>query len=345
MTLLRTRSIALLAALAIGAISGPATAQPEMSRALSRAAFEEGMKLFKAGSYPSACARLEESLRLDAQMGTRFWLADCYEHLGKTASAWSNFLAVASEAEATGHATRAATARKRADALQASLSKLVVTVAAEARGTPGLEIRRDDTVLGSILWGTPLPVDPGPHKLRASAPGREPWEVTLDLASSGGRVEVPLLREARVAPLAAPPPIATSPPPAPPATVEVDRRAPLPSPTPPRDSWRRGTVVVAGSVGLGGVVVGSLFGGLSLSTWHSAQALCTPRCSAAAPAQGATATTYATASDIGFALAGAGLGTALVVWLTPPAGALSGRATALHFGLTPGGLVLGGTFQ
>ena len=33
--------------------------------------------------------RFEESLRVDSAPGTKFNLADCYEHLGKLASAWS----------------------------------------------------------------------------------------------------------------------------------------------------------------------------------------------------------------------------------------------------------------
>ncbi len=337
MTLARSFSLALFA---LVALEGAAAAQPDMSRALSRSAFEEGMKLARAGSYPAACARLEESLRLEAQMGTRFWLADCYEHLGKSASAWSNFLTVASEAEASGNPTRAATARKRADALAAALPRLSVVVAEAARATPGLEIRRDEAVLGPLLWGTPVPVDVGAHTIRATAPGRQGWEVTLDVNASGGRVEVPPLREipAAPAPLPPPPPAPLPPPPIAPVLLPHPPPAPLP---PPAQPWRRPTVVATGSIGLAGVVVGGVFGGLALTSWHGAEALCTPHCSPAAPGREATATTYATVSDVGFALAGAGLGTALVVWLTTP----SRAAPAVGVAPAVGGLVLGGTFQ
>ncbi len=323
----------------------PAAAQPDMSRAMSRAAFEEGMRLYQSHSYLAACTKLEESLRLDAQMGTRFWLADCFEHLGRSASAWSNFLTVASEAEANHNPTRAATARARADALAPSLAKLVVSVAAAARSTPGLEIQRDGSALGPALWGTPLPVDPGQHKLRASAPGRETWEVTLDVGASGGRIEVPALREVpapgATPPPAPPPPLA--PPPLPPPLVPV-QVLPPPPPT-SRDAWRRPTLLVTGFVGLAGLAAGSAFGALALTTWHGAEGLCTPRCAPNAPAQQATATSYATVADAGFVLAGAGLGTALVVWLTGPAKPAPSRPLALQLAPTVGGLVLGGSFQ
>jgi serine/threonine-protein kinase len=339
-------------ALVIGLSANVAMGQPEMTRALSRTAFEEGMKLVKAGAYPAACAKLEDSLRLDPQMGTRFWLADCYEHLGRTASAWSNFVTVASDAKAAGNAKREATARARADALLPGLPRLVVMVPEAVRRTPGLEITRDGSALAPLLWGTPMPVDPGEHKLRASAAGKVTWEVTAMVGPGGARLDVPPLRDAPAQPAPAPQAQAArvEAPPAPPAPSVV-AQAPAavapPAATPGLTGWRRVVVPVAGSVGGVGIAVGGITGALALTTWHSALALCksATMCSAGAQDKKGTASTYATVSDVGFAFGGAGAVVALVAGLTAPRGGEAAKAAALWVAPAPGGIAVGGAFR
>jgi hypothetical protein len=329
---------------------GPAAAQPEMSRALSRTAFEEGMRLYKTGAYLAACAKLEESLALDAQMGTRFWLADCYEHLGRTASAWSHFLTVASEAKSAGNATREATARARADALAPNLPRLVLVVPDAVRSTPGLEIARDGAVVERPLWGTPIPVDPGDHKLRASAPGKERWEATTTVGPSGAKVEIPPLRDA----------VEAAKKPALPSTAPVVGAPPVPAPPVPSrqvepgaqahglTGWRRVAVPLAGTVGAAGVVAGSAAGALAFTTWHAALGLCDARvttCAAGAQAKKQTASTEATVSDAGFAVGGAGVVAALIMGLTGPRGQAASQTAAVWVSPTMGGIAVGGAFR
>ena len=96
-----TRRSALLAlALASSlAAARPALAQGEGERAAAaQALFDEAMRLMKADQNAAACPKLEESQRLDPGMGTEFRLAECYEKVGKLASAWAKFVSVADSA-------------------------------------------------------------------------------------------------------------------------------------------------------------------------------------------------------------------------------------------------------
>jgi hypothetical protein len=67
--------------------------------------------------------------------------------------------------------------------------------------SPALRIERDGAVVGAPDWGSPVPVDPGPHHIAARAPGREPWAADIDVPQGGGvtRIDVPPLVERRQA--------------------------------------------------------------------------------------------------------------------------------------------------
>ena len=81
-----------------------------------------------AGKYDDACPKLEESQRLAPAIGTKFNLADCYEHTGRLASAWAAFLSVAASAKNANQGAREKAARDRAAALEPKLSRLAVVV-------------------------------------------------------------------------------------------------------------------------------------------------------------------------------------------------------------------------
>jgi len=183
---------------AIGAPSPP-------EKAAARSLFDQGRALVKAGKYDQACPKFEESYKLDPGIGASFNLADCYERVGKTASAWSGFLEAASFARIAGQAQREKVARDRAKDLEPRLSRIVIEVA-KGSALDGLEVRRDGTSIGEGVWGQGVPVDPGEHVVEAAAPGRKPWRTSVVLAGDGTSVTVtvPLLapdREATAAPI------------------------------------------------------------------------------------------------------------------------------------------------
>ena len=78
-----------LLACATSLISTTASAAPSATEvAVAQGLYDNAKVLMEQGKYGDACPKLEESLRLDPGLGTQYHLADCYEHLGRTASAW-----------------------------------------------------------------------------------------------------------------------------------------------------------------------------------------------------------------------------------------------------------------
>jgi len=110
-------------------------------------------------------------------IGTLFNLADCYEHLGKTASAWTAFSETADMAKRAAQPDRESIARERAAALAPKLAKMRLDM--KGAPPPGFEIRLDGKPLPAAVVGTEIPVDPGDHKVLVSATGKAPREVAV----------------------------------------------------------------------------------------------------------------------------------------------------------------------
>ncbi len=165
----------------------------------AEALFREGVRLSKEGRYAEACAKLEESLRIDRALGTLLYLAACYQDSGKTASAWATFELAASEARKTNQLQRERLARERARLLEERLSTLTV-LAPSAADVQGLRVTRDGTEIRAASFGVAIPVDPGEHWIRATAPGRKPWShrVLVEAPLERVVVQVAVLEPAQV---------------------------------------------------------------------------------------------------------------------------------------------------
>src|SRR5258705_5565961 len=150
-------------------------AQPDGAGA--RILFDENRRLAAEGKYDRACPKFEESQRLDPGMGTLFNLADCWEHLGRTASAWVRFREVADAASRTGQADREKIARARAVALEPKLSRLLI----EVKAGSDVEVMKDGASFGMARWGAPFPIDPGTHTIEARAPAKQAWKKTVEI--------------------------------------------------------------------------------------------------------------------------------------------------------------------
>lgn len=169
--------------------------------AAAQALFDEARKLMAQGSHAEACPKLEESQRLDPGVGTQLNLAACYEAIGRTASAWSLFLEAAALANRTAERQREQIARERAAQLERRLSKLRVIVPQDVR-TIGLRVERADAetaaVMGPAQWGAAMPIDPGKHVVRATAPGKRPAQLEVEVPADGATYTITLspLRDA-----------------------------------------------------------------------------------------------------------------------------------------------------
>jgi hypothetical protein len=145
-----------------------------------------------------ACARFEESERRQAGLGTEYHLADCYEAIGKTASAHALFLGIAARAHELGQKSREDLARQRAEAVESKLVKLRISVPHARRDE--ITIERDGIKVSSAQWDLAVPVDPGVHRVRAFGPGLRPWETDVKVAAEPGVIAVsvpPLMSDGR----------------------------------------------------------------------------------------------------------------------------------------------------
>lgn len=285
--------------------------------AAAQVLFDEAMTLMDAGKHTEACPKLDESLRLDPAMGTRFQLAVCYESIGKITSAWSNFIAVADEANRLKDKAREDFARKRATALAARLPKLTIEVPPAVVALPGLEIRQGSTVIGMPLWGKSFPVDPGEHVISVKAEHKRAWEQTTRVAEGASlTVKIPLLEDV--------PQDATK-------AVEKDSGPRPTGATPERDkssgsglTGQRAAALAVGGVGVAGLIVGSIFGVRAFLQWDSALSHCQggdrTRCDDEGMRLGDSASTSGTVSSVMFAVGGAGVAASVILWVTggPP---------------------------
>jgi len=151
--------------------------------------FNEGKDLAAHGKPAEACSKLEESERLDPGDGTRFHLANCYEQMGKTASAWSLFVKVADASKEAKKPDREKLARDRASSLEPKLSRLTITVSRQPT-VPGFDVRRNRIAVPPAQWGVPVPVDPGTYIISATAPGVTYWYAIKEVPWGGGVVNV-----------------------------------------------------------------------------------------------------------------------------------------------------------
>src|SRR5258706_5833522 len=116
--------------------------EPRSDEVTAQVLFDEAKSLIAANRWTEACPKLKESQRLAPGIGTKFNLADCYEHTGRFASAWAAFVDVAGQTRAKGQRDREKVARERAAALEPRLSRLAIVVPVGAR-IAGLVVKRD----------------------------------------------------------------------------------------------------------------------------------------------------------------------------------------------------------
>jgi hypothetical protein len=286
-------------ALALG-LTASAKADAQTTEQQAQALFEQGRELVRRGQYDLACKRFEESLRLDAGMATQFRLAECYEKIGRTASAWLNFALVAEAAHAARMKDREGVAKARAEALEPGLSKLSILVPADLAGLDHLEVWCDGLAVAKDRWNHPIPIDPGRHFVRAAAPGRDGWSTAVDIQGPKTSIDVavPVLANAIVnaAPKDAP--------------VDAQKNAPMPL----RKKLAIGSLGAA-VVGLG---LGVGAGAAVLSKVSSFNQTCTNQhCPPSEQGNLDGARTLSRVSTAGFVLAGVGVAAGAALWFVP----------------------------
>lgn len=263
--------IALCAGALISLSAGTCWAQAS-DRAIAEALFQDGRQLMDAGKVAEACLKFEQSQRTDPQVGTLLNVAVCHEELGRTASAWAEFLDAEAQANRLGHADRAAFARQGVERLQGKLSRLTLN---SPNPEPNLTISFDGKPFATSMLGASLPVDPGEHRVEASAPGKK--SITLVIIITPGpsaqTFDLPVLEAEAPAPAALPPPPAAEPTPPPRQTSFPDHEPP-----PPRAEAKStgvpGWAWASLGVGIAGLATGTVTGAMALSKATELKAEC-----------------------------------------------------------------------
>src|SRR5579872_2395088 len=243
-------------------VLGPTGAARAQTTDVARAEtlFNAAKALLDAGQYVDACTKFAESKRLAPGLGVTLYLADCYERIGRTASAWAEFRSAEGLARERSD-KRVDLARARAQALEGKLDRLTVSVAPTVPQA-GLQVLRDGAVVPPEEWGVPVPVDPGDHAVVVSSPGHPARTIAahVDANKPTATVTIDGLDET-------PTPANLSPAVTPAPTPPEATHAPVTSPAPAPDAasgdpgaTRRYVGIGVGVAGVVGVGIGGALG-------------------------------------------------------------------------------------
>jgi hypothetical protein len=329
------RALAGACLVAVGLSSAPAVWADD-KKVAAQQLFDDANGLVKVGDYANACPKFDESQRLDPQIGTLFWLADCQEHTHKLASAWANFVDAAERAANAGKASHAKQAQERAAALKGRLCRMILVVSDEVQKTPSLEIRRDDTPIGAAQFGVPLPVDSGKHLIKVSAAGKRSWETTVEASGEGNTftVTIPALKEepqVGLVPSAAP-------------SVALSGAAAA-GPVDVPGAGRATAGLVIGGGGLVGLGVGVVLSLVSKSIYDPSNAHCNAasRCDAEGFKMRKDAIGMADSATVVLIAGGVLLAGGVTFWLTAPSKAPASKSSAAVVA-GPGSISVVGSF-
>ena len=321
-----TSTLAMAAALTWSAAARAQDPGASQQSAVAVSLFEEAQKLAAAGNHAAACPKFVEVRRTLPTAGLHLNLGDCYEHLGKLASAWGAFTEAEIIARNGRDPDREAEAVKRARAILGKLSRLTISVGAGER-MAGLVIKRDGVSIGEGQWGSAVPVDAADHLVELSAPGHRSWSTHVAVGANAASVSVAVPRlapeEAQAAPSA------------------------LPS------SWWTGqriAGVAIGGVGVVGLAVGAVMGAQAMGKNSESKEACQPAdpdaCTSAGAALRKDAFTLAHLSTASFAVGGAALVGGVVLLATAktpsPAAVKSGLRAAPLVGPGLAGVMVSG---
>jgi hypothetical protein len=315
------KAVAIVATLAA---SAPATVGAVSPAA--EALFQDGRRLMAEGKTAEACGRFAESYAIEASSGKLLNLALCHETEGKIATAWAEYRATARLSRNEGREDRAATAVTKGAALESRLPYLVVI---SAKPVPGLNVVSEVGALDEGGLGVAVPIDPGVHQIKASAPGYRPWTASLEIKETERHtLRVP---ELVAEPILKPPPG--------PAPADVSLLSTRPASSAGQASGRKlsNAAMILGVVGLAGLTSGALFAVEFESSNGEAKLICAnqPTTDACSQASEHTMLQHDALRDLAgeitsFGLGGAALLTAAYLWWrsAPPAPEVAGLAVS-----------------
>jgi hypothetical protein len=299
----RSGALALFAcAVALTVVPARAQKAPEVGKA--DALFNAGRSLLEAGEYADACPKFAESQKLAPGLGVTLYLADCYERLGRTASALVEFKRAVKIASTRGD-KRGAIAAERAATLEGRVPQLLLQLTPAARAQD-VTVTRDGDTVPSAQWDTAMAIDPGDHEIVVTAPSKQTRHVTVKLAAQKGVVTT------TIDALEDPPPLQPL----------LSSTAEATAPVPPPSKTQKWVGIGVGSAGVVGLGVGAVFGILAITKLHqSNDGPCdqaTDQCSTAGMGLRQDSLHFGNASTVALSIGGAALVGGVVLFVTAP---------------------------
>ena len=311
-------------------VTAPALASPsEADLHAARDLFADAEKDEDAGRWSDARDKLRRVADVKLTSGVRYHLALCDEHLGHLVAAYDGFTAAQAQAKADGAQDVLRLLAKHLEDLGPRVPHLTVHV---LPATASATVKLDGNVLPAASVGVPMPLDPGPHTLEASAPPMTPASAKVTLQERDVTSLDLTLGEPP------PPPPSRQPPRTPaPAPASTPTPTPAPAPATPGNSHVGAILSTAGAVALAGFGIAAFV--LAGNAVTSGQQQCASSHAPGCDSEKNTVRTWdwlAASTWVG----AAGLGTLAVVLWTQ--GGASGPSAALSVG--PGSASVRGQF-
>src|SRR5258708_29392092 len=125
---------------------------PAGNKVAAEALFEDGRTLVAAGKFAEACPKFADSEKLDPSASTLLNLANCWEKVGRTATAWATYKEAASLANGLGRKDYGTAALRHAESLAPKLARLPLAL---PHPLAGLQVKRDGALADRAACATP----------------------------------------------------------------------------------------------------------------------------------------------------------------------------------------------
>jgi hypothetical protein len=272
--------------------------------AAAEALFRAGREAAQKEDYATACARFEESNRLDPAVGTVFNIAHCREKLGQVASAWQRYREARDRLPADDE--RTAVVAQRIAMLEPRLPKMTLHMTSRH---PSAVILRDGVQVGSASLGLSLPVDPGRHEIIVRVRGHVDRRINFEIKEA----------EQQELTLEPGPPLPTMD-----DTVYeagANKATPAPAAPAPSTSSQRTWGFVVGGIGVAGLATSLAAGVMVLSKKDTVSRECSDKlCTRAGLRAAESGHTLSTVSTVAFAVGVLGVAAGTYLILTAPNG-------------------------
>lgn len=176
-------------------LASPASARPEPTASeitVARRLFEEGKAAEDSGDFRAAAEKFRRAASIKDTPGLRFHLGRCEEEQGAFVEALVEYERAQELLESGIKAADVEKllpgARERARSKVALLTLVLPASAEDAT------VEIDDKPISSSVLGVPMPINPGRHRVTASATGRSSYRYDLELQSGEGKrldIELP----------------------------------------------------------------------------------------------------------------------------------------------------------